>query len=125
MRRWPVGMTLIEALLGTALLGTLLVAILLAQSRLHRQAIRADSRLEACRVADKVMEGWWPKRATLPRSGTGAIEGQKNWTWRTRPRDDESAKAMNMQVVVLEILPAGKPELGPAASLEIVLPNER
>jgi len=118
-------MTLIEALLGTALLGTLLVAILMAQSRLHRQSVRADSRLEACRVADKVLEGWWPKRATLSRSGTGAIEGQKNWTWRTRPRDDEAAKAMNMQVVVLEILAANSPELGPAVSLEILLPNEQ
>ena len=118
-------MTLIEALLGTALLGTLLVAILMAQSRLHRQSVRADGRLEACRVADKVLEGWWPKRSTLPRNGSGAIEGRKGWTWRTRARDDEAAKAMNMQVVVLEILAADRPELGAAASVEIVLPNEQ
>ncbi len=68
------GMTLIEAVVGTALLGSLLVGILTADSRQRRQTWRAERRIEACSIADEWLETWWPKRDRMPRSGGGPIE---------------------------------------------------
>ena len=56
---WPQrrhGVTLVEAVVGTALLGSLLVGILLADSRQRRQTWRGERRIKACAIADELLE---------------------------------------------------------------------
>jgi len=128
-------MTLIEAVVGTALLGSLLVGILMADSRQRRQTWCAERRIEACTIADGLLEQWWPKRDEMPRSGGGPVDGHDRWTWRTRTVISRDAERIGGQVVVLEIygpdLPAGgdstvAAELSrePAARVELLMPGE-
>ena len=117
------GVTLVEALAGTAIMGTLLAGILIARGRLAAQAGRAAMRVEACRAADDLLERWWPKRQEFPANDGGEIAGRPGWTWRTREVASESAKRMHVRVVALEIFgPQPGPE--PAAGVEILLPAE-
>jgi len=127
--------TLIEAVVGTAILGTLLVGILTADSRQRRQTWRAERRIEACAIADELLEGWWPKRDKLPRASTGRVDGHKGWTWRTRTVSNRDAERMGAEVVVLEVfgpqLPgaANSPAAAalsrePSVSVELLMPAE-
>ena len=128
-------MTLIEAVVGTALLGSLLVGILMADSRQRRQTWRAERRIEACAIADELLDQWWPKRDPLPRSGGGPIDGHDGWTWRTRTAMNRDAERLGGQVVVLEIFSPDLPEArdptvaaelsrDPAARVELLMPAE-
>ncbi|MBE3070513.1 MAG: type II secretion system protein [Planctomycetes bacterium] len=102
------GVTLVEAVAGTAILGSLLVSILIGASRFQAQAGRAERRLEACRAADGLLETWWAKREEFPRSAQGAVPGRDGWSWRTRVVESEEARALGGEVVALEVFgPAG------------------
>ena len=121
----PAGVTLIEVVAGAALLGTLLASILVAQARVKRQACQADRRLEACAVAEELLQKWWARPESLPRSDSGSVDGRDGWSWRTRPVERTDAQAMGAQVVALEVFwragqdQAAEPFL---ARVELLLP---
>ena len=126
------GATLIEALAGLAILGTLLVSVLLASGKMHRQRGRTAQRLEAVRVADRLLEGWWQKRDEFPRDGQGTVEpggDGRAWSWRTTVVENEAARKLACEVVALEVFapeaaaetPAGK---APACRVEVLLPQK-
>ena len=121
------GMTLIEAVAGTALLGTLLVTILVARAKLTAQGRRAELRIEACRLADELLESWWPDRRKIPRNGTGRIPGPGDWRWRTRVVDNRAAEEMDAEVIALEILAPGSEDGRdtPPVRVEILLPGRK
>lgn len=123
-RRSTRGVTLVEAVLGTAILGSLLVSVLLAASRLHVQASRAESRIAACRVADGLLEAWWPKPDAFPRASEGAVAGSGGWSWRTRVVENAAARTVKAEVVALEIFAPGAGRETPAARVELLLPEK-
>ncbi len=114
-------MTLVEAALAMALLGTLLVSLLVATSQMTAQRGRAERRLEACRAIDQLVESWWPKRADLPRSGSGYVPGHPDWTWRTSLVTNDRAKALGAEVVAVEVFVSEAANQEPAACVEILL----
>jgi hypothetical protein len=122
-RRSTRGITLVEALLGTAILGSLLVSVLLAASRLHVQAARAEARITACRIADGLLEAWWPKPDAFPRRGQGAVAGREGWSWRTEVVENTAARTVKAEVVALEIFAAGADRGTPMARVEVMLPE--
>ena len=117
------GVTLVEAVAATALLGTLLVSVLMAQSRLTVQAGRSELRSQAVKIADGLLEAWWPKKEQFPRSASGSVDGQDGWTWQTRSVDNPDANAIGAVVVVLKIFSPGAAQGPPATSVELVLPK--
>ena len=121
-RRSARGTTLVEAVLGTALLASLLGSILLAASRLSVQATQADRRIAACRLADRLLEGWWEKPDMFPRRGEGRLED--GWTWRIRAVPNDGASALRGEVVALEILAPDPRDGAAAARVELLVPEE-
>jgi hypothetical protein len=93
-----------------AILGGVLVAVLVAGARLTTQQGRAAQRLEACRMADGLLESWWPEREKLPRRGGGAVPGADGWSWRTLVVENAEAEALGAEVVALEIADARQPD---------------
>ena len=125
-RRSRRGITLVEAVLGTALLGSLLVAILLGAARLQVQAARAERRVTACRIADELLEGWWVKPDDFPRRGSGRVASHEGWSWRTGTRRSDEARALGGEIVSLEVwAPAAAGDAVPAARVELLLPEKQ
>ena len=122
-RRSRRGTTLVEAVAGTALLGSLLVSILIGASRLQAQAARAERRIEACRVADGLLKGWWAKRDEFPREARGTVPGHNGWRWRTRGSENESARALGGEIVALEIFAPEASSDRAATRIEVFLPE--
>jgi prepilin-type N-terminal cleavage/methylation domain-containing protein len=123
------GLTLVEVLAGMALLGTFLAAALVAGARLTAQRGDAERRLEALRVADELLEGWWRDVDNFPRHGEGRVSGRVTWHWTTRPVESEAARAIGCDVVALELRQAtaagaGSTDGEPAVRVELVLPAE-
>ena len=73
-------LTLVEALAGTALLGTLLASVLIANARLTAQSRHAQQTIDACRLADMLLEDVW--------QGQGQGRNQA----KTRNSDNETTK---------------------------------
>ena len=118
------------------MLGGVLVSLLVAQSRMTAQRARADQRLEACRLADRLLESWWADKDNFPRSGQGTVSGLYRWRWRTGVAVDkggkeskvgEEAEAAGAEVVVLELRREGTRGAGggkPALRIEVLLPKK-
>ena len=124
---WPrqrrSGVTLVEALAGTALLGTLLAAILLANAGVRRQAMTADRRQEACRVADRLLDKWdatWPN---LPCDTSGPVENEPLWNWRTTSIDNPQADSIGGQVLKVEVYKTDQPDV--AVQVHLLLPKPK
>ncbi len=117
------GFTLVEAVAGTAILGSVLAAVLLASARMQAQARRAADRTEACRVADELLESWWPKRDKMPIGSEERVPSREGWTWRARSVRREMLGELEADVVAVEVFREGRGGGEPAARVEVVLPN--
>ncbi|MCX5647502.1 MAG: type II secretion system protein [Planctomycetota bacterium] len=117
------GFTLVEAVVGTAILGSVLAAVLLASARMQVQARRAAERTEACRVADELLESWWPKRDKMPLESEERVPGRKGWTWRARTVRRETLGGLEAETIAVEVFREGQAGGEPAARVEVMLPN--
>ena len=124
LKRVRRGLTLIEAVLGTAILGTLLVAILMGASRLQAQAVRAEQRATACQIADALLEAWWAKPEEFPRSAGGTAKPYDGWSWRTCVVENAQAQGMKTEVVALEVFGPGTKQGEAAVRVEVLLPEK-
>ena len=125
-RRARCGLTLVEALLGTAILAALLVAILIGASRLHARMAAGENRMTACRIADGLLEKWWAlKVEEFPRQSSDRVDGYPGWSWRTQVVANDAAKALMGEVVALEILPPGRTEGPGLVRVEVLLPEKK
>ena len=115
------GLTLVEAIAGTAILGTLLVSVLLAGSRLTVQGHRAEKRVEACRIADELLSTWWPRINSIDHDSGGQVPGHEGWLWRTQTVENENASKLSARIVALEVFAPGEAEDAPAARVEILV----
>jgi len=122
-RRSAAGVTLVEAVLGAALLGSLLVSVLVGASRLQAQAARAERRVAAVAVADRLLETWWTKAETFPRRDAGRLED--GWTWRTQVRPNEGARVLGGEVVRLDLFRPEATTDGPDVTVEVFLPEAK
>lgn len=113
------GVTLIEAVAGTALLGTLLVSVLVADARLRRQSRSARLRAEACAIADGFLRNNWDRRAELLMVGEGGIPGKRGWRWRASPADIPGAERLDGRGIALEIIPPDRHD--PAVQLALLV----
>src|SRR5580765_2955956 len=102
-RRRP-AMTLVEVVGALGLLATLLVALLLARARYTHQAALAQRRLQAVAAADALLATWHQDPRSLPRAGSGAVAGERQFTWRTQRVVSAAVNEMGAAVVRLEIL---------------------
>jgi hypothetical protein len=118
------GVTLIEAVLGTAILGSLLVTILIGAGGLQAQMARADRRVDACRAADALLEQWWAKPEEFPRAASGKVQGRDGLSWRTRAVENPDARALKAEAVALEVFAPGQPGEKPLVSVEVLLPEK-
>lgn len=122
-RRRASGLTLVEVVVATGLLGTVLASILIATGRVDAQGLRARRRIEACRIADGLLEAWWSDRGEFPRNGRGTVAGEAGWTWRTRRVTNEDAGKIDASVVALEVFGPNDRD-DPAVRVEVVLAKE-
>ncbi|MBN1941689.1 MAG: prepilin-type N-terminal cleavage/methylation domain-containing protein [Phycisphaerae bacterium] len=125
-RRRNGGLTLVEALVGTAILGTVLVSVLVADGRLRRQASFSEDHIEACRIADAFLAEWWPtveEPNRFPRQGSGEFFDRPGWSWRTEIIPHETAEQLKAEVISLEIFSPKCTEPHPAVHVEIMLPQ--
>jgi len=76
--------TLIEVLAGLAILGSVTVALLLARGNLLEQHATAQRKLEAVRIADQLLAGWYARDSAVPIDEQGEVESHPGWTWRTQ-----------------------------------------
>ena len=119
------GLTLIEAVLGIAILGTLMASVMVAGGKLNSQARLSEKRLIACRLADELLEGFWAN-GELDHNGSGDIEGQPGFCWRTTSRTERLTNGFDVELVRLDIPNENFPD-EPAVSVEVivqVIPNE-
>ncbi len=133
MKRSAAALTLVEAVAGTAILGTLLVSMLMASGRMEVQSSRASRRIEACKIADSLLESWWDAKVTgsgndngkkFQRAGGGDVPGREGWKWRTSVVPNTSAEEFSAEVVALEIFSSGSGEK-PLVSIEVMLPADK
>lgn len=121
------GVTLVEALVGTAILGTVLVSVLVADGKLRKQASFSEDRIEACRIADALLAEWWPtaeEPQKFPRQGSGVIADRPGWSWKTVVVQNEAVDKLHAEVISLEIYSPKFSELRPAVHVEVMLPRK-
>ena len=124
--RQRTGLTLVEALVGTAILGTVLVSVLVADGRLRKQASFAEDRVEACRIADAFLAEWWPtveEPNKFPRQGSGEFLDRPGWSWRTDIVQNEAVEKFDAEMISLDVFSPKYGETRPAAHVEIMLPK--
>jgi len=110
-----------------ALLGGLLVALLVGQAQMTAQRARADERLEACRLADRLIESWWSDKENFPRSGQGTVFGLYRWRWRTQVVPSKEALGASAELVALELVREGAEtakDRRAALRVELLLPKD-
>ena len=118
------GLTLVEAAAGAALLGTLLTMVVLANARLTAQAHAAQMRIEGCRLAEELLQGWASPQEGLVK-GSGEIEDHPGWSWRCEKSANDSAKAIDAQAVWLRVFaPGAKVDSPPTAQVELLMPGD-
>ena len=101
------------------------MGILLSHARLATQSRRVELRLEACRIADELLEGWWPEPDKFPRNDSGHVAEGNTWIWRTQIVENAAAADLGAEVVALEILGPEQEDETPLARVEILLPARR
>ena len=99
-----VGFTLIEIVVAMVLLATLLSTGILAIGQTRRQMRLAEQRLDACVVADMVLDQLHTGRGGIPTEGTGAIAGRNDWVWMTRVVGGGRPLGVDVQVVRFSIV---------------------
>ncbi|PAY16018.1 hypothetical protein CKO51_28790 [Rhodopirellula sp. SM50] len=99
--------TLLEIIVALALMGSVLVGSMLAFSRHRNQLSMAEKRLEATRVADRLVHELSAQQGGLPIGTRGAVAGKGDWVWQTSLVGSTSLATVEMQVVRFEILELG------------------
>ena len=113
--------TLLEIIVALALMGSVLVASLLAFSRHRKQLSMAEKRLEATRVADRLVHELSAQQGGLPIGSRGTVAGKGDWVWQTSLIGSTSLATVEMQVVRFEIVELGAAPT-PLVTVDLVKP---
>ena len=105
------GFTLVEVVVGLTLLAILLVGIVRATSAHRRTIARAEDRIEATRVADRLL-------ASLPDRGgryavpmQGRVPGRSSWSWSMTRTSTQRLVGVPVETLQFRIVDAGLSEL--------------
>jgi len=103
--RRPHGLTLIEALAGTAILATVLATSLVAAGRLMAQSRRAGQISTACRLAEDLLVDWRAKGQDSPEDKAGQVAGPDGATfwWQVAVVENPDAQALGAKVLELRL----------------------
>lgn len=101
----PRGVTLVEALLGTAILGTLVVSMLVASSRLQTQSRRAQDCVDAAAAADELLERIVAAGTVPPPGQLDSLRTHNGWRYRMTLRAADPEQPPGGRVLALEVLP--------------------
>ncbi|QDV88868.1 type II secretion system protein [Planctomycetes bacterium TBK1r] len=113
--------TLLEIIVALALMGSVLVASLLAFSRHRQQLSMAEKRLEATRIADRLVHELSAQQGGLPIASRGAVAGKGDWVWQTSLIGSTVLATVEMQVVRFEIVELGAAPT-PLVTVDLVKP---
>lgn len=118
------GMTLVEVVAGMTLLACLATGILLAYGAHQKQLRRAEQKIAAVQVADKLLTEWYSGHTTVPRNRQGRVlMGQENWIWSTQSVDVTAIGSISFERIRVEIYPEDyRRDRSPSAVVELLTP---
>jgi prepilin-type N-terminal cleavage/methylation domain-containing protein len=96
--------TLIEVVASLMLMGSLLVGILVAHRRHAEQIRRADQRIMAAKLADRILSKWSSDGSWGGGKTEGRIDGTDEFTWRWRVESDSQLSRVGAAIGRLEIV---------------------
>ena len=83
----------------------------------------AEQHIEAARIAEKLLRDWFPKDELIPRGGSGEVEGEQGWYWRTKVVESESAEKFGGEIVALEVFSRAGSDQSAAVRVELLVPK--
>lgn len=101
------GFTLLEVIVALVLLGSVLVGSMLAFASHHEQIRRAEKRLEAVRIADRILAELALSPDGIPARSRGAVTEKPNWLWVTEPVAAATLADVPVLVVRFRIFESG------------------
>ena len=112
------GLTLVEVLASLVILGSILGALLVAHGRSTRQWAAADQRLEAVRIADRLLSKWWAAGGIPPQNQNKVND---RFAWRTLTLDRPLPVEWAARVIRLEVFTVDDEHVH--AAVEVLAPN--
>jgi hypothetical protein len=104
-------------------MGTLLTAVVVGHGRLAHQSRAAQERLEACTVANALLDRWWTA-GQIPRDTQGDVEGREGWTWRTSTEPMDAKEGPEAEVVVLKVFAPGADPESASTQVRVLVARE-
>lgn len=119
-------MTLVEVVAGMTLLASLATGMLLAYGAHQKQLRRAEQRIDAVDVADRLLGQWYASDVVIPRNRHGRIiANQEPWIWRTRTIEAASVGTTPVERIRVEIYrERNQQDRQPLAVVELFAPIE-
>jgi type II secretory pathway pseudopilin PulG len=117
--------SLIEVVVGLALLGGLLVSILMATSRITRQNIHTQQRLEAIRALDQLLISFEAKTLAVSGQTNGYIEDFPNLAWSATPIPSSENRLFGTRLIHLGVYRIDRVANAPLASVDLVVADDR
>lgn len=119
-------MTLVEVVAGMTLLASLATGMLLAYGAHQKQLRRAEQRIDAIDVADKLLARWYSGNETLPRNRRGRVFAeQEPWIWKTQTIEVAAVGSMPVERIRVEIYREwNQQDRQPLAVVELFAPIE-
>lgn len=119
-------MTLVEVVAGMTLLASLATGMLLAYGAHQKQLRRAEQRINAVDVADKLLGQWYSSNVSIPRNRLGrVIAKQEPWIWKTQTIEVASVGSTPVERIRVEIYREwNQQDRQPLAVVELFAPIE-
>lgn len=121
--RQPRGLTLVEALAGTAILAGVLTTSLVAAGRLQVQSRRAGQVSAACGVAQGLLLEWRENGWPAEQAGQVELPDRSTWWWQVVAVDNPRAQLLGARVIEMQVADQ-PPPAQPLASVQVLVEDE-
>ena len=120
LRFIPLGITLIEVVVGLVLLSTLLTVILISTGKLHRQQKAAIQKLESVHLLDELTAEFF-RKGFPSLDSTGPVESQPDRYWQVTGQP--SAIAPDRLVIIRLSILSSSPNHSQSSTLRLASPD--